>query len=174
MCPSSGRRRNARWRCRATWREPRQRMGCSWLSRETSVRMRGTGVGLSGTSRSSEAALWAGLEPDEAALARCIKSWSAAFKRRWAATGPGEAGLARELHAKARTALLATLLSMCFPPALPAALFFGWRVRARARRELPLLAEWVSLPLYLALAVLWIGVIACVFGLFILPIWLRS
>ena len=144
------------------------------MCRGTGVRMRGTGIGLSGTSRSSEATLWAGLEPDEAALARCIRSWSAAFKRRWAATGPGEAALAQELHAKAGIALLATLFSICFPPALPAALFLGWRVRTRARRELPLLAEWVSLPLYLALAVLWIGVIACIFGLFILPIWLRS
>jgi hypothetical protein len=99
------------------------------------------------------------------------RGWSS---RSRASTSSRQAEVARQLHEEARVALIVSLLSLCFPVALPAGLFLGWRVRTHARRKLPVLVEWVSLPFYLASAGLWIGAAGCVFGLFVLAIWLRS
>ncbi len=75
------------------------------------------------------------------------------------------ADVARRLHADARFALIISLLSFAFPLALPAGLFLAWRVRDRARRAMPGLVEWVSLPFYVASFCLWLGVAVSMFGI---------
>jgi len=86
----------------------------------------------------------------------------------------GRGDVARRLHANARFALIVSLASFLFPLALPFGLFLGWRVRTEAKRSMPGLVEWVSLPFYVASLGLWLGAAASLFGLFVVSlIWFR-
>jgi len=73
--------------------------------------------------------------------------------------------VARQLHANAQFALIVSLMSFLFPLTLPFGLFLGWRVRTEAKRSMPQLVEWVSLPFYVASFGLWLGAVVALFGL---------
>ena len=82
--------------------------------------------------------------------------------------------VAQRLHANAQFALIISLVSFLFPLALPFGLFLGWRVRTEAKRSMPGLVEWVSLPFYVASVGLWLGAAASLFGLFVVSlVWFR-
>ncbi len=82
--------------------------------------------------------------------------------------------VAQRLHDDARVALIVSLVSFLFPLALPVGMFLGWRVRTEARRSMPGLVEWVSLPFYVASLGLWVGAAASLFGLSVVSLmWFR-
>jgi hypothetical protein len=86
----------------------------------------------------------------------------------------GRGDIAERLHANARFALIVSLVSFFFPLALPFGLFLGWRVRTEAKRSMPGLVEWVSLPFYVASVGLWLGAAASLFGLSVVSVmWFR-
>jgi len=86
----------------------------------------------------------------------------------------GRGDVAQRLHANAQFALIISLVSFLFPLALPFGLFLGWRVRAEAKRSMPGLVEWVSLPFYVASLGLWLGAAASLFGLSVVSLmWFR-
>ena len=100
-----------------------------------------------------------------------IEARQSSSSRYWRA---GRGDVAQRLHANAQFALIVSLVSFLFPLALPFGLFLGWRVRTEAKRSMPGLVEWVSLPFYVASLGLWLGAAASLFGLFVVSlIWFR-
>jgi hypothetical protein len=82
--------------------------------------------------------------------------------------------VAQRLHANAQFALIVSLASFLFPLALPFGLFLGWRVRTEAKRSMPRLVEWVSLPFYVASLGLWLGAAVSLLVLSVVSMtWLR-